>query len=260
MTRYNHIGTNYDVTRKADPFLAQTLFNLLEPVQDKLYLDIGCGTGNYTTALHHMGVNFIGVDPSEKMLNEAKEKVSTIDWRLGTAEEIPLESHLVDGVLATLTLHHWSDLDQGMAEVGRVIKQGGNLVIFTSYPEQTAAYWLKHYFPQMIAKSAETLPERSSIMAAASNAGFTLHSEVPYNVAPDLQDLFLNSGKHNPELYFNEGVRRGISSFALAENRAEVESGLERLRADIDGGQFEEIRRGYESELGDYCFVKLIKD
>ncbi|KAB2807740.1 class I SAM-dependent methyltransferase [Phaeocystidibacter luteus] len=260
MTRYNHIGTNYDVTRKADPFLAKTLFELLNPSPEKVYLDIGCGTGNYTTALHQMGVNFIGVDPSEKMISEAKQKSSSIDWKIGTAEDIPLKDDSVDGVFATLTLHHWSDLKKGLSEVGRVIRPKGNTVIFTSYPEQTAAYWLKHYFPQMIANSAKTLPERSSILNAATESGFKLVQEQSYNVSPDLQDLFLNSGKHNPELYFNEGVRRGISSFALAQNQDEVESGLHRLRADIDNGDFDRIRKSYENEIGDYCFIKLIKD
>ena len=46
--KYNKIGTNYNQTRRADPFLTECLFKHLNPKTKGLYLDIGCGTGNYT--------------------------------------------------------------------------------------------------------------------------------------------------------------------------------------------------------------------
>jgi ubiquinone/menaquinone biosynthesis C-methylase UbiE len=71
---YNKIGSEYNTTRKADPYIAEKIYNFLAPEEGKTYLDIGCGTGNYTVKLEEMGVDFIGVDPSEVMLERASIK------------------------------------------------------------------------------------------------------------------------------------------------------------------------------------------
>ena len=75
--RYDKIGIGYDSTRKADSYLTQKMFSFLCTGQsNSQYLDVGCGTGNYTTALHQMGLNFIGIEPSDEMLRKAKAKNS----------------------------------------------------------------------------------------------------------------------------------------------------------------------------------------
>ncbi len=252
---YNHIGIGYDRTRKADPFIVERLFHHLAPEGDGLYLDIGCGTGNYTDALQRKGLRFIGIDPSVEMLEKAGRKNGGIDWRTGSAEQTGLASGSVDGIIGTLTIHHWLDLPNAFAELGRVAKPGARLVIFTSLPEQTAAYWLRHYFPKMIADSARSLPLLVAIEEGMSSGGFGNVRTEPYGVRPDLADLFLYSGKYDPELYFSPEVRSGISSFAAVANREEVEEGLRRLREDIDGGKISEVIRGAEQDRGDYLFV-----
>jgi len=82
--KYDIIGHDYNETRKADPYLARRLFQLLEPKPEGHYLDIGCGTGNYTHIFQQNGVSFIGIDPSEKMLEKARLKNQFIDWRIGS--------------------------------------------------------------------------------------------------------------------------------------------------------------------------------
>ena len=52
---YNTIGKTYDTTRKADPEIAQKITRLLCVEPQKTYLDIGCGSGNYTGALNRLG-------------------------------------------------------------------------------------------------------------------------------------------------------------------------------------------------------------
>ncbi len=71
---YNKIGTGYNQTRRADPYITNRLFSLLNSANGtKTYLDVGCGTGNYTIRLAEMGLRFIGMDPSDVML-EAKAR------------------------------------------------------------------------------------------------------------------------------------------------------------------------------------------
>lgn len=253
--KYDTIGGGYNSTRKADPYLASRMFALLAPDPDGTYLDIGCGTGNYTTALHNLGTRFIGIDPSEKMLERAREQTTTIKWKLGTADHIDLPDHSMDGVLATLTLHHWPNLTDGFQELRRVLKPRSKLVIFTSTPAQMEGYWLTHYFPKMLADSRVQMPTESSVVEALQTSGFSLLNREPYAVRPDLQDHFLYVGKAQPELYLNPQVRNGISSFSALSNREEVETGLAQLKADLDTGEWEAIRDSYSNETGDYLFL-----
>ncbi len=253
--RYNTIGIGYNNTRKADPYLASRLYHHLQPEPGKLYLDIGCGTGNYTLALQQKGVVFIGVDPSTAMLNQARLKSSAIQWLSGTAENIPLLDASVSGFMAQLTIHHWTNLNAAFKELFRVLKPGSKWVIFTTTPEQTGAYWLSHYFPQMIKDSQAVLPPYHSVETAVVNAGLTITSTEKYFVKPDLQDHFLYVGKTQPELYFNPEVRQGISSFSAFSNADEVTQGLAQLRGDIDSGKIAAIMQQYENDLGDYLYI-----
>lgn len=257
--KYDRIGFGYDYRRQADPYLASQLVRFLEPTAGKLYLDIGCGTGNYTHVLNQEGYQFIGIDPSERMLQVARDKNSQIDWRKGTAENTGLQDQCVDGIIASLTIHHWSDLAVSFKEMARVLKPNSRFVIFTTTPEQTAGYWLKHYWPEMLKDSVVVLPSFEEIQTALHTAGFKILETEKYFVQPDLQDHFLFCGKHDPEMYFDEKIRRGISSFADIANAREVEKGLAELKADMESGKVKEIMANHENNLGDYLHICAVK-
>jgi len=260
--KYDKIGTDYNLTRKADKFLTSRLLKHLNPNKNGIYLDIGCGTGNYTNALQRKGHQFIGIDPSTQMLQKAKLKNNEIDWRIGFAEKTGLPQNFVDGIIASLTIHHWINLESGFTELSKVLKPNGRIVIFTSTPEQMRGYWLNHYFPKMLSDSIIQMPILENVKRAIKNTGINLIATEKYFVKPDLQDQFLYCGKHNPELYFDSQIRQGISSFSSLANKAEVEQGLNKLRRDIDSGKITDIIKSYTNDLGDYLFIvgKKVKD
>ncbi len=148
MELYDIIGQNYNSTRKADLFISnRLLYHLsLNKLTDGVYLDVGCGTGNYTVKLATFGLKMHGIDPSHIMLEAAKNKSSEVNWLQASAEDIPYENLMFDGALATLTIHHWDNLSIGMSEIYRVMKDSARFVIFTATPEQMQSYWLNHYF------------------------------------------------------------------------------------------------------------------
>lgn len=259
MIAYNSIGHQYNSTRTADPLIAQTLYDLLQPQPNGVYLDIGCGTGNYTVALANKGVHLHGIDPSNVMLDEAKAKSNAVQWHIGNAENIAFSDAFFDGALATLTLHHWDSMDKGFVELYRVLKPQSRMVIFAALSDLTEKFWLKHYFPKMLEASTKKEPKYSAIVSAVEGAGFKIASTQKYFVQDDLQDKFLFVGKNNPNLYFDAQIRSGISSFAQLSLKDEVEAGLEKLKADIDSGVFENIHRQYHSEDGDYMFIVIEK-
>jgi len=253
--KYDEIGTDYNVTRKADKYLTEKLLHHLRPIKSGKYLDIGCGTGNYTNELQKKGFAFIGVDPSIEMLKKAKLKNNKIEWRIGSAENIGLPENVVDGIIGSLTLNHWTNLKSGFSALNKVLKPNGRIVIFTSTPKQMKGYWLNHYFPQMLSDSIIQMPSLENVKAAMKDSKIEFLETDKYSIQPDLQDQFLYCGKQNPELYFDAQIRSGISSFASLANRAEVEQGLLELRNDIDSGKINDIISTYKNDFGDYLYI-----
>jgi ubiquinone/menaquinone biosynthesis C-methylase UbiE len=257
--KYDKIGAGYNSTRKADPYLVERLLYHLQPNSNRLYLDIGCGTGNYTINLVNKGFNFVGVEPSEKMLNEARSRNQDINWLKGTAEQIPADDKAFDGIIGTLTIHHWTDLTKAFTEINRVLSAKGRLVLFTSTPEQMKGYWLNHYFPKMLDASTVQMPSIADIQEAIAQTELEITHIEKYFIKDDLQDCFLYVGKNNPNRYFDETIRYGISSFSSLANIDEVKQGLSKLRNDIDNQAFDKIKDQYENELGDYLFITIDK-
>lgn len=253
--KYDKIGTGYNSTRKADPYLTQKLIEHLNPIKGGIYLDIGCGTGNYTHELHKQGLQLIGIDPSEKMLEKARQTNDHIDWRMGTAENIDLTENSVDGVIGSLTIHHWTDLQQGFSELHSVVKPNGRIVIFTSTPAQMEGYWLNHYFPKMLKDSMVQMPSLETVRKGMTMGGLEILGTDKYFIQADLEDKFLYCGKHDPNLYFDENIRSGISSFSSLANQREVEQGLIKLKMDIESGKINEIINSYKNNLGDYLYI-----
>ena len=99
------------------------------------------------------------------------------------------------------------------------------------------------------------MPTYLAIQTAARSAGIEFLGKQNYSVSTKLQDHFLYVGKHNPEVYFDENVRAGISSFSLLANAGEVERWLTQLSDDIDRGQFWKFKQRYENRGGDYVFL-----
>lgn len=257
---YNKIGVGYNVTRKADTYIAKRIRQLLDPQQGKAYLDIGCGTGNYTKELAQEGYRFWGVDPSITMLKQSEYNENLITWINGSAESfsLPLDVKL-DGCIAINTMHHWDSMEEGLKNISTKLEVGSRMVIFTQLIEQINSYWLKHYFPIMIEKSLINRPTEYSLSVLLENAGLKFCLCERYFTNDDLEDIFINAGKNNPSIYLQESVRRGMSNFQLFCSQEEESDGLDRLSKDIKSGKIAEIIKSYDSDLGDYSFIQAIK-
>jgi ubiquinone/menaquinone biosynthesis C-methylase UbiE len=97
-------------------------------------LDVGCGTGNMAIRLArcYPQVRVTGVDLSPGMINVAQSKscsIVNVSFMIAAVEHLPLTSASFDLVLSTLSFHHWSDTQAGLAECHRVLKPGGRLIV-----------------------------------------------------------------------------------------------------------------------------------
>ena len=251
---YEQIGVGYDTARAADPRIADQLIDLLALTGGERILDIACGTANYTGELASRGLDMTGLDISETMLAAARQKHPQLPFILSSAEDIPAPDQSFDRVMCTLAIHHFPDMAKAFGEAARVLR-GDRLVLFTATSEQTAGYWLRHYFPNALQRAMETDPTADAISSALARADFKSHAFINWDVPDNLQDKFAYAGKNNPELYFKPGVMNGISLFSNLGHREEIDAGLQALRADINSGKWQDIRAQYDHDRGDYCFV-----
>ena len=255
---YDNIGVHYDSTRQADPYLAERLAQNLELQPGGRYLDIACGTGNYTHALAAKCGEWHGVDVSSGMLRRAQNKGGKVGLILGDAAELPFKDGSFDGAICTMALHHLPSLEPVFSEVRRLLR-GGRLVMFTSTAEQMAGYWLNEYFPIAMQRSTVQMPSQATILEALAAAGLSVDRQELYDVREDLKDLFLYAGKRRPELYLSAAIRRGISTFSTLADPAELEAGTARLQQDIASGRILDVAGRYENDGGDYMFIVASK-
>lgn len=100
----------------------------LTPEESVLVVGPGPGVGLEEAAKRAARV--IGVDPSEEMLGLCRERCGDgVELRKGTAEETGEADAAVDVVLSVNNVHHWEDRAAGIAELFRVLKPGGRLVL-----------------------------------------------------------------------------------------------------------------------------------
>ena len=254
MPLYDQIGIGYDSTRRADPYIVGRLLHHLQAEKTGTYLDVACGTGNYTIALANAGLVMHGLDQSARMIATAQQKNYQITWHIGSAEALPFPDGTFSGAICTLAIHHFPDLLPAFRETFRVLARG-RIVLFTATPEQMRGYWLNEYFPTAMAKSIAQMPSLNTVMRNLRSAGFSAIRAEPYVVRHDLQDLFLYSGKHRPEIYLDSGVRAGISTITALADAREVEQGCKRLASDIRSGRIADVTAAYRHDQGDYLFV-----
>ena len=96
--------------------------------------DVGTGTGYVATGLAPLVHKVYGVDASTEMLRVAEESMrqqglANVEFKMGDGLNLPFEDNSLDAVFANMYLHHIWDPPLAIAEMVRVLKPGGVLVI-----------------------------------------------------------------------------------------------------------------------------------
>ncbi|MGB8644232.1 MAG: methyltransferase domain-containing protein [Anaerolineae bacterium] len=101
-------------------------------------LDVGCGTGTLALEIAQRvgGAGRVsGIDPGTAQIARARSKAARrnlpVDFQLGVIEHLTYPDQTFDAVVSSLMMHHLPDdlKRQGLAEIARVLKPGGRLVI-----------------------------------------------------------------------------------------------------------------------------------
>ena len=138
---FNNISKKYDflnhfLSLGIDKIWRRKAINILKEVNPKKILDIATGTGDFAIAslkLHPTEV--VGIDISQGMLAVGREKMikrkfdSIITLQLGDSEDLPFEDNYFDGLTVGFGVRNFEHLEIGLAEMLRVIRVGGKIVI-----------------------------------------------------------------------------------------------------------------------------------
>ena len=126
--------------------------------------DVGCGPGYLiaTMAKSFPHLSIIGVDIAQEMVEKAAGNLASLGscpegelFARVISKRFPSKSNSLDFVVSTLSLHHWSDPTRALQEVNRVLKPGGQFLIFDLRRDcLNFFYWLLRFATSVAAPVA----------------------------------------------------------------------------------------------------------
>jgi len=147
---FNNIATQYDFLNRflsmgIDILWRRKAIGLLKPLQPKNILDVATGTGDVAIEAQKQlqPERIVGIDISKDMLaigeqKMAKKKIDHIvSMQVADAENLPFEDNTFDAITASFGVRNFENLKAGLADMRRVLKPGGKMIIIEfSQPEK----------------------------------------------------------------------------------------------------------------------------
>lgn len=124
-----------------DRFHLHAMLALIEP--SLTVGDLGCGTGEVSELIAPHVSKVIAVDGSSDMVQVARKRLKglhQVDVRRGDMEALPIDDGQLDVAMVALVLHHVPDPARALAEIHRVVKRGGRVMIVDMLPHDRVEY------------------------------------------------------------------------------------------------------------------------
>jgi len=234
--RYDRIGHGYSARRRADPRIAAVVHQALGDA--RTVVNVGAGTGSYEPTDRPV----IPVEPSTAMTLQRDPALPPAV--LGVAESLPLADDTSDAAMAVMTMHHWADVDRGLAELIRVARR--RVVLLTIDAEVARDTWLfREYIPEAAERDRREFPAIARLRASLSPARVRT---VP--VPADCTDGFALALWNRPEMILDPAVRAATSGFARMDP-ARAAAAVDRLARDLENGDWDR-RHGQLRTLPEY--------
>ena len=193
---------------------------LLGPLRQGCALDLACGTADLTIELAkaNPAAQITGADFVDRMVQLGKEKVTAkgldkqITLEIGDAMNLSYPDNHFDGITCAFGVRNFADLEQGIAEMVRVLKPGGRMVIleFTQPKNVIFAMMYRFYFTRI-------LPLLGGLVSGRRSAYDYLPDSVYKFPLPDrFSDLLIKSGME------------GVSFFPLTFGICGLHAGVKR--------------------------------
>jgi demethylmenaquinone methyltransferase / 2-methoxy-6-polyprenyl-1,4-benzoquinol methylase len=126
-------------------------------------LDACCGTGDLAVAAAKTGGKVTGLDFSERMLERAQRKDSSIAWVRGDLLELPFEKGSFDAATVGFGIRNVEDVEVAFGELRRVLRSGGRLgVLEITQPEGFLRPFYRVWFDRVVPLLGRVLPGGSA--------------------------------------------------------------------------------------------------
>lgn len=160
---FNTISGHYDglnrmISLGIDQRWRKRLVQLVKNQKPQTVLDVATGTGDLALALVQTGADkIVGLDIAPKMLEIGQKKILSkqledkISMMCGDSEALPFPDNSFDAVTVAFGVRNFENLETGLAEIYRVLKDNGTLAILeTSVPEKQPFKWGYHLYSRKI--------------------------------------------------------------------------------------------------------------
>lgn len=149
------------------------------PLKGRYVLEIGCGDGRVSMLLARDARKYVAIDPDEEAIKTARLRAGSVDFQIGTGEDLPFPDASFQIVLFILSLHHQNSR-RALKEVHRVLTTTGRLLIL----EPAADGEFQQFF--------HLFNDESDVLVQAQNAieqgPFHLVAHELFTVAAEFQD------------------------------------------------------------------------
>ncbi len=165
---FDNIAQSYDRLNQVlslgiDRYWRWRAIRYLKDVQPQTILDVATGTADLAiaTAKQLQPTLIVGVDISEKMLDYGRIKVKNaaldkiITLKTGDAENLSFSSNTFDAITVSFGVRNFENLEKGIAELYRVVRSGGRLVVLEFSKPQTPGikqlynFYFTHVLPRI---------------------------------------------------------------------------------------------------------------
>lgn len=194
---FDSVGPEWDALRKVfndDALRARAVSRLIDP--NLVVADIGTGTGILAIELARLGTRVIAIDHSSRMLDAARAKIADephleIEFRHGEAGGLPISDSEIDAAFAHMVLHYLPSPSDAIAEMARVVKPGGVVVVVDFVPHQHE--WMREELGvSWLGFAAE---EIEGWFSAVNLCDFRLEEHAGFASNRDLPATFIASGR-----------------------------------------------------------------
>ncbi|HEY5231790.1 MAG TPA: class I SAM-dependent methyltransferase [Galbitalea sp.] len=232
---YAPLASGYSAYRRPDPRIEAAISLALGNAVS--VLNVGAGAGSYEP----LDRTVTAVEPSASMRAQRPASKPAID---ATAESLPFDDESFDAAMSTFSVHQWSDVERGLAEMRRVTR--GPVAILSADPASVAYFWLTDYAPEVMATEASRYPAIERIARALGGEVEIVIVPIPF----DCVDGFNQAYYGRPELLLDERARAANSAWSFVG--PEVEARFARdLDADLGSGAWDE-KYGYLRTQGEF--------
>jgi ubiquinone/menaquinone biosynthesis C-methylase UbiE len=221
-TDYSLLAEQYAAHRRVNPKVVELLAKTVH--RGCRVLEVGCGTGNYLTAVCALSAaDGIGVDPSPEMLTAMRARNVPVRTVVGRAEQLSVATGQIDLIYSVDVIHHVTSREAFYCETFRVLRKGGRVCTVTESEMMLRTREPQsRYFPETIDVELARYPSIENLRTEMQRAGFQHLSEDVVEWAYEVVD----------STPFREKV---FSSLVYISEKA-FESGLIRLEAALAGG------------------------